>query len=197
MKEKGFATIFSLCLILIIALIVKGINESEMNHAYETADFQAEMELQNAADRGIYEAANLVINGEVELTLNNTPTLAGTRKKFRVPFGNKDYGSIIVETWGEHVMLKSYLVKYNVKKIVNKKTVIKNIAKETGEPAQEVYVFLSKAEPAPNSDDKRWEGKKIYRRSFAYVLAEKNPDGTHKDTTIHFMEVPMSDYEFE
>lgn len=195
MKEKGFATIFSLCLILIIALIVKGINESEMNHAYETADFQAEMELQNAADRGIYEAANLVINEQVELTLNNTPTLAGSRKKFREKFGNKDYGSIIVETWGEHVMLNSYLVKYNVKKTVKGKTVIKNIAKETGEPAQEVYVFLSKAEPKPN--DKRWEGKKIYRRSFAYVLAEKNPDGTHKDTTIHFMEVPMSDYEFE
>ena len=197
MKEKGFATIFSLCLILIIALIVKGINESEMNHAYETADFQAEMEFQSAADRGIYEAANLVINGEVELTLNNMASVSGSRKKFRKQFGNKRYGSIIVETWGEHVMLKSYLVKYNVKKIVNKKTVIKNIAKETGEPAQEVYVFLSKAEPAPNSDDKRWEGKKIYRRSFAYVLAEKNPDGTHKDTTIHFMEVPMSDYEFE
>ena len=173
MKERGFATIFSLCLILIIALIVKGINESEMNHAYETADFQAEMELQNAADRGIYEAANQVINGEVELTLNNTPTLAGSRKKFRKQFGNKRYGSIIVETWGEHVMLKSYLVKYNVKKIVNKKTVIKNIAKETGEPAQEVYVFLSKAEPKPNSDDKRWEGKKIYRRSFAYVHNER------------------------
>ena len=58
MNEKGFATIFGLCLILAIALVVKGIQESEMNHAYETSDFQTEFELQNLADSGIYRAVD-------------------------------------------------------------------------------------------------------------------------------------------
>ena len=58
MTEKGFATILGLCLILVIALIVKGIQEAEMNHAYETTDFQAEFDLQNAADSALVETVD-------------------------------------------------------------------------------------------------------------------------------------------
>ena len=53
MNEKGFATILGLCLILAIALVVKGIQESEGNHVYATTDFQTEYDLQNAAEVGI------------------------------------------------------------------------------------------------------------------------------------------------
>ena len=45
MRQKGFATIFGLCLVLVIALVVKGIEEAEMNHAYEAMNYQAEFEL--------------------------------------------------------------------------------------------------------------------------------------------------------
>ena len=55
MRQKGFATIFGLCMILAIALCVKSIQEAEMNHARETTNFQTELELQSAADGGIYE----------------------------------------------------------------------------------------------------------------------------------------------
>ncbi|MBQ7454584.1 MAG: hypothetical protein IJS69_06015, partial [Selenomonadaceae bacterium] len=60
MNQRGFATIFGLCLILVIALIVKGIQAAEFNHIHETADFQTEIDLQNAADGGIYEAVEEV-----------------------------------------------------------------------------------------------------------------------------------------
>ena len=60
MREKGFATILSLCLILVIALIVKGIQAAETNHAFETANFQTEIELQNAAESSIIAAVEEV-----------------------------------------------------------------------------------------------------------------------------------------
>ena len=60
MKQKGFATIFGLCLMLIVALIVKGIQESEANHAREVLNFEMEQALQNAAESGIVEASKRV-----------------------------------------------------------------------------------------------------------------------------------------
>ena len=63
MNEKGFATILGLCLLLALVLVVKGIQESEGNHAYEMTDFQTECDLQNAAEVGIYKAVKIVRDG--------------------------------------------------------------------------------------------------------------------------------------
>lgn len=194
MKEKGFATIFGLCLILVIALVAKGIQESEKNHAYEMTDFQAETELQNAADFGIYAARNQILSGEVEISLlTNVGGRASYRKKFRTITKTSDRfdTEIKIEVWGEHLGLQPYNVKYGARKKVGNKVVTTNIAKKNGEP-QEVYTFFSVASVESN----RMEGK-IYRRAFAYMLAEKNPDETYKDTTIHFMELPSSTFDFE
>ena len=60
MKQKGFATIFGLCLILVVALIVKGIQEAEANHAREVVNFQMEQALQSSAESGIVYAAESV-----------------------------------------------------------------------------------------------------------------------------------------
>ena len=75
MNEKGFATIFGLCLILAIALIVKGIQESEMNHAYETANFETELKLKNAAEVGIFKAAAEIKNNQQILPLQENFTI--------------------------------------------------------------------------------------------------------------------------
>lgn len=56
MRQKGFATVFGLCMILIITLIVKGIQEAETNHAREVLNFEMEQVLQHAAESGIIEA---------------------------------------------------------------------------------------------------------------------------------------------
>ena len=85
MREKGFATILSLCLILVIALIVKGIQAAETNHAFETANFQTEIELQNAAESSIIAAVEEVKlakkNGVELLPQNTNPSLANSRLK--------------------------------------------------------------------------------------------------------------------
>ena len=61
MNQKGFATIFGLVLILAIALVVRGIQESNANYNYETANLEKEiktgMYLQSVAEVGIYMAA--------------------------------------------------------------------------------------------------------------------------------------------
>ena len=62
MNQKGFATIFGLILILAIALVVKGIQESHANYNYETQYLQTEFDLQSVAEVGIYMAAEELKN---------------------------------------------------------------------------------------------------------------------------------------
>ena len=73
MIQKGFATIFSLCLVLIVTLIVKGIQEAEMNHAHEVLNFEMEQALQSAAESGIVEIVETgTFNPAKEFKLNET-----------------------------------------------------------------------------------------------------------------------------
>ena len=187
MRQKGFATIFGLCLVLVIALVVKGIEESEMNHAYETMNYQAEFELQNAADSGIYEAIELTLKDPTILPMN--PGYPGMRLNYQHKFNtltikSKSVGTITIETWGERVTLSPYKVNYTKTPSVaaeDKTRIIKNDKGKT--IYQEAYSFFSRASVDSTNG-------KIYRRAFAYVLAEG-------DATVHFMEVPMSSYIFK
>ncbi|MBO4780529.1 MAG: hypothetical protein J5497_07830, partial [Selenomonadaceae bacterium] len=103
MRQKGFATIFGLCLILVIALIVKGIQASEANHAREVVSFQTEQALQLAAESGIVEASNKVHNGLVNLPYSTA--LPSAKKK--IPVNNPD-DKIKVEVWGERGKIYRY-----------------------------------------------------------------------------------------
>ena len=189
MNQKGFATIFGLCLILVIALVVKGIEESAMNHAYEATDIQAEVELQNAADSGIYEAAKIALDDPTILPTN--PGYPNRRKEYQHQFDDltiksESLGTITVETWGERTAFHPYKVIYKSTKdeaVEDKSRLIKNAKGKT--VYQEAYVFFSRA----SVDSNRMNGK-IYRRAYAYVLAEG-------DETIHFMGLPTTDYGFK
>lgn len=191
MNQKGFATIFGLCLILIIALVVKGIEETEMNHAYEVTDFQAEFELQNAADSGIHEAVQIALNNPAEILPLNTHS-SSVRRDFQhrfnpITINSKHLGIITVETWGERMALHPYRVVYtsNPNKVVEDKARLE--FNDKGKPIyKEIYVFFSRA----SADSKRMNGK-IYRRAFAYVFKDDD------DATIHFMEVPTGSYTFK
>ncbi|MBR4904610.1 MAG: hypothetical protein IKZ53_08040 [Selenomonadaceae bacterium] len=184
MTEKGFATIFGLCLILAITLVVKGIEESGMNDTYETADFQTEFELQNLADSGIYKA----VDKKDSLSYNRRyPPLGNSRPEgqFKViseKITSDNRGLIELEVWGERMIIKRYTVDYANKK--NNKHVA-NIFAEDKTVDKEVYVFFSCAK----MKSKRMDGK-IYRRAFAYV--ESDGDGT-----IHFMELPSEEYYYK
>ncbi len=73
MKQKGFATIFGLCLILILALVVKGIQEAEANHAREVLNFEMEQMLQSAAESGIVEVVETgTFKSAKEIKFNET-----------------------------------------------------------------------------------------------------------------------------
>lgn len=179
MNQKGFATILSLCLILAIALVVKGIQESETNHAYESANFQAEFDLQNAAESVVVEAADKVLSGEIILPVNKNPYAVNSRQKYQIQIisttkNSAHIGTITAEAWGERINLQPYKVSYSD---------TKNTASKDGD-AKEAYFFFSRVSANGHA------GKKIYRRATAYIFA----DG---DTTIKFMEVPMSSYTFQ
>ena len=191
MNQRGFATVLSLCLILVIALIVRGINAAEKNHAYETMNFSAEIELQNAAESAIC-AAIAQVNSGVTLPEKNSQFVKRQDYQSQFPAIKKNsarLGTIIVETWGENMQtIQSYKVSYNVEDD-DEKALTENIAKKKlGRKKQEVIssgkFFFSVAQ-ATNPIT----GEKMFRRAAAYI--------TDNDATIHFMDVKQSDYTFE
>lgn len=204
MNEKGFATIFGLCLILVIALVVKGIQEAEGNHSYEMTDFQVEMDLQNAADSGIYKAVEFVHANPDVVPFRESSS--GSRKDAQYQFDpitiESSSGSIKVDVWAERIIIEPYRVDYENKK--NKKTVANPLKNEDKERIYwRGYTFFSKAE----IDSERIGGK-LYRRSFAYIvdkivtkksLAPLEFEDADEDLKkkIHFMDIVSEDYYYK
>ena len=187
MRQKGFATIFGLCLILVIALIVRSINDAEANHAREVVNFQTEQALQLAAESAIVEAADIVRHAEeTGDTAKRLPYSIGIpsydQKKISVSSKTFKRGEqeikITVEVWGERGKIYVY---------PDGKTEIKAIRFATGfYPSYDGVYFMSRA-----TIDGGFFGEKIYRRAFGHVRSVQREDGTWKDdTTIYFMELP-------
>ena len=179
MQQKGFATIFGLCFILIIALIVKGIQESEANHAREILNFEMEQSLQQAAESGIIETVEKVrlAGKNAEKTSSYyLPYKKGdntVRKSFPIVMKYFKHDEqnipIKIEVWGERGKI------YKGSKNNNWKL--------------GVY-FMSCA-----SMESNFLSKNIYRRSYAYILSEQDADNEdifYDDTTIYFMELPTT-----
>ena len=162
MRQKGFATIFGLCLILVIALIVRGIHDAEANHAREVTNFETEQALQLAAESGIVEAAEKVRNGTIILPYST----AQTSDKIKIPVNSPD--NITVEVWGERGKIYVY---------PDGKTEIKAIHFKSLYPSYDGVYLMSRA-----TINKGFFGEKIYRRAYAYIVDD--------DATIHFMELP-------
>lgn len=167
MNEKGFTTIFGLCLLLALALVVQGIQTEQMNQLYETAYCQAEFDLQNAADSGIYAAVDKVLAGEVALPAKRMP-YRHSRREYQHDFDtitktSKYLGTITVKTWGEQVNLNHYNELYPS-------------YKRRAKGVEKAYIFFSMA----TAEDKHTGGQ-VYRCACAYILASG-------DQTIHFME---------
>lgn len=143
MTQKGFATIFGLCLILVIALVVKGIQEAEANHAREVSNFQTEQALQLAAESGIVEAAEKVRKTPSILPYPNWWDISASKVKvLNTTKTFKQNVTISVEVWGE-----------------------RGIIYTNGKNGKDGVYFMSCA----STDSNVWS-KKIYRRAYAYVL---------------------------
>lgn len=210
MNEKGFATILGLCLLLAIALVVKGIQESEGNHAYETTDFQTELDLQNAAEVGIYKAVKMVRDNPNLLPVCKDVYAVNPRKSTQkkiitateIPTLNDP--KIIVDVWAERVIIKPYEVNYARKKN-NKYIAYPFIDAENKNLGWKGYVFFSVAKPELKSSR---TGGKLYRRAFAYVVEsaiketggdveENDLDIEDKKSLIHFMNEVRDDFYYE
>lgn len=101
MRQKGFATIFGLCLILVAAIIVKSINDAETNHAREVINFETEQILQRAAESAIVEAAANLPSDETKI-IDATKTFNNGRRSFQVHVEAwQEHGNIVVNDVGE------------------------------------------------------------------------------------------------
>lgn len=185
MRQKGFATIFGLCLILVVALIVRSIQEAEKNHAREVVNFETEQALQLAAESAIVEAADKVRKTPSLLPYSNGIKSQSQKK---IPVSPKTFKrgeqsiNITVDVWGERGKIYRYdnngtLIRFKLydadgKEIINKTHCVGNY-------------FMSYAEI-----DDRFFGEKIYRRVYAYVIDDADLVAKYNNTAIHFMELP-------
>ena len=171
MRQKGFATIFGLCMILVVALIVLSIQDSEANHAREVVNFETEQTLQLAAESAIVEAAEFVRHNPKFLPYSTAQP--SDKKKIPVTSPNDD---ITVEVWGERGKI------YRFYKDTDNKL---KFIKFNDKTYRDGVYFMGTA-----TIDGGFFGETIYRRAYGYVHSEKDGDSWKDDTTIHFLELP-------
>lgn len=162
MNEKGIFNIFGLLLLLIIALNVKFAQTFEKNYSYEATNFQAETELQNAADSALVESLDYANN------LPASPFPQYNQKKIFTKILDskfKENVKISVEVWAVHGDVHKYKRNYSsADDYID--------VKDEDKPGK---LFISVA-----SCDDEITGEKIFARSLAYTLDdEKN--------ILHFM----------
>ncbi|MBQ6296923.1 MAG: hypothetical protein IJK81_04430 [Selenomonadaceae bacterium] len=172
-EQKGFATVLGLCLILIVALIVKGLAEAETNHAREISNFEMEQALQNAAESGIYEAAEIV-NGQTF----TSGKIFTTTKTFK--HGEQTI-NITVEVWGKQGSIANYNeygtnLKYKIYDENGNQIGKKN--------SVEGIYFMSRA----TINSGIWD-EKIYRRAYAYIITDNEVSAEYRGK-FYFMELP-------
>lgn len=197
-SERGFVTIFALCLILVVALVAKGIHESDTNHNYATADLQTQFDLQNAADGGIYEAAEIVRAmteyGEELLPANNFNS-PSTRRENQVQLVTNNtvktlHGTIHVDVWGERLKIQDFVQRYPRDKYKPE-----SVKDSNGKDVIRYgYALISVAEL-----DSPTFGK-MYRRAFAFVVdgygvtdlneIVNQPVADKDKDVVHFMTLP-------
>ena len=146
MNERGFFTIVGLCLLLAVALSIRGVQEFEGNYSIGTTNSLAEFELQNFADSGIYER------------------ITGTKY-----FHSDKLGEVTVEV--RRYSGADYIRRYEGRyEYVNFSLRRKDYPVKNGNGddfAEPATILLSVASCAsPNVDGK------IYRKSMAYVLKD-------------------------
>lgn len=177
MRQKGFATIFGLCLILVIAIVVKGIQEAENYNAREVVNFYLEQQLQLAAESGIYRAIEIAREDVDESTLPYAGTYIGSvrdngKRKILTETKTVAHGEatidILVEVWGN----RGKIYHYETVKQGNKKV-------EVLVPKYDGVYFMACA----STDSIFFRGRN-YRRAYAYVLKDDDY------RTVHFMESP-------
>ena len=159
LNERGFFTIVGLCLLLVAAIFIKGVNEFEANYEHGITNFQIEHELQNAADSCLVEALEKVRNGADDI--DKTDTIIP--KKFQ-----EIIGEITVEVKHKETNIRTQNGDY---------TDFSDLPKDT-----EGTVILSVA-----SCQSPFVEEKIYRRALGYIVLDNPETENDESATVYFI----------
>ena len=165
MNERGFFTIIGLCLLLVAAIFIKGVNEFEANYSRGILNFQIEHELQNAADSALIDASKKIPAAEDFVQFNipvSTPSVSDRLKNFNV----KVYGE------------RSKMVTQKFSRATNKI----NPKEPNFDAAKRVTVIISVA----SCDSPFIEGK-MYRQASAYIFDDDENTEEDEAAIIHFL----------
>ena len=184
-SESGFFTLIGICILLVAAIFVKGIQESELNYTYIAKDFETETKLQNAADSALAEAVDLIKNGTVTLETANFDNHSDNQHKLF----DKIIDEIQVEVWYEygknsegggkfHFMERNYTTETD---------------KEIGDQNKRGVILISVA-----SRDSDIMSGKIFARAIGYIFTDGDElildkEGKPKNY-VHFMNSASSDF---
>lgn len=167
--EGGFFTVIGLCFLLAVAICIKNIQESQAIYSFNAADYQAEQELQNAADSALIEAAEKIQKVNSEGTPEELEQIIPTPPKFYASRAERQFHILTVT--------KNYSRLKNIEvKVYGERS---NIHTEHGKEStatisiqdKEGVILISVA-----SANSRFDDKKIYRRSLAFIyLADDAP----------------------
>lgn len=183
MNERGFFTLIGICFLIVASLLVRGLQESAGNYFDITKDFQTEIELQNIADSALFETVQKIkqnrkdiedgfIDEKEELVPESIPS---NHKSNQYPIINRTENGIKIDVIAEYGKLNGKGTIYPIER--NYPSSNRVVDTFIGEPKKGI-ILISVASR---------EGKfgKVYRRSLAYVLEDK--DGKLDDTKIYFM----------
>lgn len=156
-NQQGFFTVIGLCFLLVVSICVKNIQESQTIYSYNAADYQAEQELQNAADSALIEAVERIkLNPEIVPKPENYYDQRKNRQ-YQILTTTKNFDrleNISVEVYGEHGNIHGELAEESDAEIENQD--------------KDGVILISVAKANSRIDD-----KKIYRRSLAFFYLEE------------------------
>lgn len=198
MNERGVFTLVALCLLLVISLAIRTIQDTEKNYSYGATNFQIELELQSAADSGLIEAAKKIQSGEIIISAPSEAEYMQNRKHWQrkisvsQPTDSELLKNISVEVYGERGNISMYKRNYNAeddyigtyaqyRDIPYQKTFLTESGEVTKQEWGGVIILISVASGETNS------GTKKFRRSLAYIFFNDTDVNDQEKFIIHFM----------
>lgn len=188
MNEKGFFTLIGICFLLIAAILVKGVQESEKNYSYVTRNFQNEVELQNVADSALLEAVEMIKSNEIELV--ESTIIFSNRRENQHQIINRTVDGVNVQVFyeygkysekdfinGEIVTLEKGNIYFGERRYTSDGKFKDNFLKgaDYKDLTKKGVILISVA--SRDSDNEIMGDKKIYRRTLGYFLTDEDADG--------------------
>ena len=170
-NERGFFTIIGLCLLLAVAISIKGVHEFENNYSFGVSNSQIEHDLQNLADSALIEAAEKIRNGDFKGEVFDievsSPVISKRLEKLNAAVKVRCIRRNVQDKKDSYVDERNILTPIKDSAAEDKDTILMSVARCDNEKIN-------------SADNKKG---KMYRRSLAYILHE-NKDS---EQIIHFM----------